>query len=236
MFQRPPQASSNDPQQDLLRQMLRAGPPDPNQPNDGSRQNMDDPIMQMMQQMMGVADGASGGSGGGGGGLPPALASLLGGEGADAAQAPGGGSADYIWRIVHALSSLLLAVYAVITLSFTTTSFTRRPAPPASGYRPATSNFDDDDHDGQSTGARLFYLFATAEVVLQSTRYFVDRGQLPRSSGWTAKVVGFLPEPYAGYLRVLMRYGVIYTTVVSDAFVVVFVLGCVAWWKGLAGT
>jgi len=40
-----------------------------------------------------------------------------------------------------------------------------------------------------------------------------------------------LPQPWAGYLRVVGRYSVIYTTVVADAMVVVFVLGVIAWWK-----
>lgn len=166
--------------------------------------------------------GGAGGAGGtGGGGLPPGLASMLGGG--ETEQAGSANSADYLWRIVHALFALLLAVYAVSTLAFTSTSFTRH------------SYVSSLTHDNEHTGsAQLFYLFATAELVLQSTRYFVDRGRLPRI-GWMSKVAGFLPEPYAGYVRVVSRYSIIYTTVVGDAFVVVFVLGVVAWWKGLGG-
>jgi hypothetical protein len=35
-------------------------------------------------------------------------------------------------------------------------------------------------------------------------------------------------------VRTIGRYSVIYTTVVSDAMVVVFILGATSWWKGAA--
>jgi hypothetical protein len=45
-------------------------------------------------------------------------------------------------------------------------------------------------------------------------------------------VAGILPAPYSGYVRTVGRYSVIYSTVVSDAMVVVFVLGATSWWRG----
>jgi hypothetical protein len=77
----------------------------------------------------------------------------------------------------------------------------------------------------------FFYLFATFEVVLQSSRYVIERGQL-QGSGMLSSIGQILPEPYAGYVRVVGRYSVIYSTVVSDAMVVVFVLGAASWWNG----
>ena len=79
--------------------------------------------------------------------------------------------------------------------------------------------------------AHFFYLFATFEVVLQSSRYFIERGQL-QGSGILSTVAGILPAPYSGYVRTVGRYSVIYSTVVSDAMVVVFVLGATSWWRG----
>jgi hypothetical protein len=74
-------------------------------------------------------------------------------------------------------------------------------------------------------------MFATFEVVLQSSRFFIERGQL-QGSGILSTVGGMLPEPYSGYVRLIGRYSVIYSTVVSDAMVVVFVLGAASWWRG----
>lgn len=74
-------------------------------------------------------------------------------------------------------------------------------------------------------------MFATYEVVLQTSRYFIERGRL-QGSGVLSSIGQMLPEPYAGYVRVIGRYSVIYSTVVSDAMVVVFVLGAASWWRG----
>ncbi|KAL9051081.1 MAG: hypothetical protein Q9162_006254 [Coniocarpon cinnabarinum] len=204
MFQRPLQNEAMD-QQEMFRRMLRAGADD----DPGAQGQEEDPMMKMMQQMMGTfgADGQQSA------GMPPNLTNMFGG-GQDQEQ-PQVSSGDYIWRIVHALFSLLLGIYTVTTLAFTGSSLSR-------------SQYATDP-----IGPRLFWMFATAELVLQTTRYFVDRGKLPPSS-FLGKIAAFLPEPYAGYLRLLNRYSIIYTTVVSDALVVVFVLGCFAWWKGLA--
>ena len=45
---------------------------------------------------------------------------------------------------------------------------------------------------------------------------------------------GFVPEPYAGYVRIAGRYIGIVQTVVADAMVVVFVFGAMAWWRDMA--
>jgi hypothetical protein len=74
-------------------------------------------------------------------------------------------------------------------------------------------------------------MFATFEVVLQTSRYFIEKGQL-QGKGMLNTVAQFLPEPYSGYVKVIGRYSVIYSTVVSDAMVVVFVLGAASWWNG----
>lgn len=203
-------------QQDMLRAMLRA--PEPGAGGNasggagGEDAAVDDPLMKMMQQMLG---GGEGGQGGAPGGLPPGLADLLNGQGTQDAEQSPASSSDYIWRIVHVLTSLLIGVYAASNFAF---SGSRLERIEAGGEQVAAA------------GTRLFYLFATAEVALQTTRYLVDRGRLP-SSGLVATVAGFLPRPYCDYLRTLNRYSIIYTTVSRDVFVLIFVLGAVAWWK-----
>ncbi|KAB8346248.1 hypothetical protein FH972_023293 [Carpinus fangiana] len=213
MFQRP---GLHDPtgadQQALLQQLLRGGPSGAGPPNhrlDGATPDeqaaMNDPMMQMMQQMMGGGPGMGGPPGADG--LPPGLASMFGqGFGAQQQQqqqqAP---RPDYAWRIAHALFAVILAVYVA--------TWTTTPNQP------------------QSVFTRPFWIFTTAELILQSTRYFVDGGKLP-PGGLLSTVAGFLPQPYAGYIQTASRYSLIYSTIVSDAMVVIFVLGARAWWTG----
>jgi hypothetical protein len=181
-----------------------------------------DPMMAMLQQMMGGAGGDPNAQ------LPPGLAEMMGamGGGGMPGQQQGQQAAPsesaYIWRIVHALFSFGLALYVTMSTPFTGTKLART----ASQYQSET---------GESFGQRLFYMFATAEVVLQSSRFFLERGQLPQS-GILGTLSQILPQPYGGYLRVVGRYSVIYTTVVADAMVVVFVLGMMAWWNGAVTT
>jgi hypothetical protein len=178
-------------------------------------------MMAMLQQMMGAGGGDPNAQ------LPPGLAEMMGAMGGGGMpggqqdQAPTSNSA-YLWRIVHALFSFGLALYVTLSTPFTGTKAART----ASQYQTGV---------GESFGQRLFYLFATAEVVLQSSRFFLERGQLPQS-GIIGTLSQILPQPYGGYLRVVGRYSVIYTTVVADAMVVVFVLGVMAWWNGAVTT
>ena len=204
MFQQPSRNTNVEEQQQIFREMLRAnGNEGAGAQGQGSREDMaEDPMMRMMQQMLGTSNANGQGS-----------AEMFGS--ASDRQTTETRDAEFLWRIVHAMFSFLLGLYAVSTLSFTGSSLSR------SAYVT------------DSLGPRLFWMFATAEVVLQTTRYFVDRGKLP-PSGWMGKLSAFLPEPFAGYIRVLNRYSITYTTVVSDALVVLFILGVTAWWRGLA--
>lgn len=185
--------------------------------------------MQMLQQMMG--GGAPGGMPGQPGqptDLPPGLANMFSAMqgGGAAPDPPVDQSSAWIWRLVHALFSLGLAIYIVVQTPFTGSKLARA----------SSSAAGEDwtlDSSSNETFKHLFYLFATTEVVLQSSRYFIEKGQL-QGSGILSTIGGFLPEPYAGYVRVIGRYSVIYSTVVSDAMVVVFVLGAASWWSGSA--
>ncbi|KAF2689755.1 hypothetical protein K458DRAFT_292124 [Lentithecium fluviatile CBS 122367] len=186
-----------------------------------------DPIMAMMQQMMGGAGGMPGGPGQAGGppgDLPPGLANLfsaMGGSGGAPEPSPEQSSA-WIWRLVHSLFSVGLAIFIVLRTPFTGTKLHRTAAPGDVWMQESGRG---------ETFAHFFYLFATFEVIMQSSRYFIEKGHL-QGGGILSTIGAFLPEPYAGYVRVVGRYSVIYSTVVSDAMVVVFVLGAAAWWNG----
>ncbi|KAF2005176.1 hypothetical protein P154DRAFT_424990 [Amniculicola lignicola CBS 123094] len=197
-------------------------------PAGGQGADGQDPMMAMLHQMMGGA-GGPGAAGPQAGGLPPGLAGMFDAmQGQSAAEPSPDQSSAWLWRLVHSIFSLLLAGYIVLQTPFTGSKHHRTsPASPLFGG-------DEDwtyEKPVAETFAHFFYLFATFEVVLQSSRFFIERGQL-QGTGILSTVAAFLPNPYGGYVRVIGRYSVIYSTVVSDAMVVVFVLGAASWWRG----
>lgn len=194
--------------------------------------------MKMLQQLMG-------GSGGGNlpVGLPPGMAAMLGGMMPPSASAGGGFAqsgelADdkkndddgYLWKIVHAIFALGLGIYITAMTTFSGAKASSSSSSLSSSGATTTADVHIDEFRGEEV-RRFFWAFATAELLLQSTRFFLEKGQVNRS-GWVGFLIGILPEPWKGYLALGTRYGGIYTTVVQDAMAVLFVLGCVAWWKG----
>ena len=116
------------------------------------------------------------------------------------------------------LFALSLGVYMVYMTAFNGAQFSRP-----------------DDSKGTEPGvrARFFWAFATTQLILQSTRYFLERDRGPmRTEGWMSMAAEAFPEPWRGWALLLGRYSLIWSTVVQDAMVVIFVLGCVAWCKG----
>jgi hypothetical protein len=155
--------------------------------------------------------------------MPPGLAEIMGAmQGNNAPQPSPEQSSAWIWRLIHSVFSLGLAIYIVLQTPFT-------------GSKLARSSLQEDgdwsDDSPAEAFRHFFYMFATFEVVLQTSRYYIEKGQL-QGKGILSSIAQFLPEPYAGYVRVVGRYSVIYSTVVSDAMVVVFVLGAASWWNG----
>ncbi|KAL3427169.1 hypothetical protein PVAG01_00679 [Phlyctema vagabunda] len=170
----------------------------------------EDPMMKMLQQMMGGAGGPGGAPGAAG------MPSFPGMPGQGAA-----GPADpyaYLWRIVHAIFALSLGLYIAFTTTFSGTRLDRERSAIAAEF----------------TQVHFFWMFATVEVLLQSSRYFIEQGKSVQLGGVVGTVVGFLPQPWKGYVELVGRYSRIWTTITGDAFACVFVLGCVAWWKGAA--
>lgn len=186
-------------------------------------QGQDDPMVKMMRQMMGSMGGNLNDPNAKAPEVPPWMASLMSGAGQkqEQPQAPTTGSA-YLWRIVHAIFAFALAFYICLTSTF-------------NGSKLARNQSVYTEEAGYGLGPRLFLIFTSSELVLQSTRYFMEKGQL-QGSGIFATVAnsGFVPEPYANYIRVGGRYIGIAQTIFTDVMVIVFVLGCMAWWRGVA--
>ena len=179
----------------------------------GGPEAADDPMIKMLQQMMGDRV-----PGKGSGGMPsfPGMPPL-----------PGQSAVvedpyAYLWRIIHAVFALGLGIYIAFTTSFTGTRIERE--------RPSLEYVSD---PGQENGlspssVNFFWIFATVQVVLQTSRFFMEKGRVQHGV-IMGMVIGFLPESWKGYLRLVSRYSRIWSTVSGDAFVLVFVLGVCAW-------
>lgn len=186
----------------------------------------EDPMVRMMQQLSGMMGGQGGDPNDPNSAqeLPAMLKALMNGGGqatADEQKAPEKDS-TYIWRITHAIFAFTLAVYITMTSTF-------------NGSKLARSQDVYAEKTGYGFGSRLFYIFVTAELLLQSTRYFIEKGEL-QGPGILAKIAnsGFVPPPYAQYIRTLGRYISIFQTILADAMVIIFTFGALAWWQGLA--
>ncbi|KAG9249038.1 hypothetical protein BJ878DRAFT_485841 [Calycina marina] len=169
----------------------------------------EDPMMKMLQQMMG---GAAGEGADGMSSFPgmPGMARM--------GQAAVADPYAYIWRIVHAVFALGLGLYISFTTTFSGSKIARLSSGAASSEAliPASIHF--------------FYIFATAQVLLQTTSFFLEKGA-PQQGGILGTIVGFLPEPYKGYVQLASRYFRIWTTMTGDAMILVFVMGVCSWWQ-----
>ena len=222
-----PRSNNNGgPSEADIRQLLRSAPPGEEEqqnsfgPQQGGQGGEEDPMVRILQQMLGGAGGAPG-QGGGNGGLPPALAAMLGAQGGGA---PGQGQdmspeqkkGRDIWKIIHAVMAFSLGIYIIWTTPFSGSQLARVGVV-----------------KGEEAVQNFFWVFATAELLLQSTRWFLEGGRtIP--AGMMGMVLGMLPEPFKTYASLAVRYSGIFTQLITDAVTVVFVLGVVAWWRGEA--
>ncbi|KAL8971269.1 MAG: hypothetical protein Q9197_003370 [Variospora fuerteventurae] len=218
---------SEAPTEAHIRQLLRSAPSTQNA-KDGLRQQpaegQDGQMVQLLQQMIG---GMSGAQDGRQAGSSSGLDTLLGGDGASRPVMPGQGQRDegpdtsaYLWKVTHTVFASMLAVYMTAVTTFSGAHISRAGTAPSSA-------------EGE-VGKRLFWTFAILQMVLQGSRFFLENGKM-NQSGWMSMLMQLLPEPWKNYAGLVVRYSGIWTTVVEDAMVVVFVLGFVAWWKGATG-
>lgn len=177
----------------------------------------EDPMLKILQQMMGgmPPPGADGKPG-----FPGAPGLFNQGQ-QDVVQ----DSYAYVWRIIHAVFALGLGLYIALTTSFTGTKLERERSAFAHQFQSETET-------GLSPeSVHFFWIFATAEILLQTSRFFLEKGR-PQQSGAMGMIMGFLPEPWKGYLTLVSRYSRIWTTVSADAMACLFVLGVCAWLRG----
>ncbi|KAI4087658.1 MAG: hypothetical protein LQ344_006627 [Seirophora lacunosa] len=215
---------SGMPTEAQIRQLLRSAPPTQDSqdgPGQQQAEGQDDPTVRLLQQMVGgMPDAQDGGQAR----LLSGLGALLGGGGANHPGMQGQGqhneSSDtsaYKWKIIHTVFASILAIYMMAVTTFNGAQFSRTGG--AAGSAEA------------EVGKRLFWTFATLEMVLQGGRFLLEKGEMDHS-GWMGMLMQLLPEPWRSHAGLVARYSGIWTTVVEDAMLVVFVLGSVAWWKG----
>ncbi|KAG0311398.1 hypothetical protein BGZ99_010207 [Dissophora globulifera] len=70
----------------------------------------------------------------------------------------------------------------------------------------------------------VFWYFITMELILQSTRMFLH-GVTATPSSTLGTIAGFLPSPFSDAIQIFMRYRLIWSSLVSDLSVVVFIVG-----------
>lgn len=173
----------------------------------------EDPIMKMMAQMMGGA--------GGPGGIP-GMPSMPGFPGQQQQTPVKPDPYTSLWRLLHALVALGLGLYIAILTPFDGSKTARE--------RSAIAHATGADDEDMQRKQLFFWVFATAEAGLLTTRFFLDKTRAPPAGiVWT--VLSFLPDPYRGYIVTLMHYGTIFSTVRSDILACMFVLGVCHWWR-----
>lgn len=201
-----------------LEQQRGSGGPRPPPPSADDDDN--DPMMKMMAQIMG--------GGAGGGGNASAFPGMM--RGMPGPQPPRAPPSPYntIWRLVHALIALTLGLYLTLFTDFSGTKLQRARAAVAHEQQHLGAAADAENERHKRV---FFWLFATAEAVLLTTRLLLDKGRAPPEGFvWTA--VGFVPAPLRGYLVVALKYGQLFSTVRTDILTCMFVLGVCSWLRG----
>lgn len=236
-----PPGGGNSISEDQLRQMMLgfdpAGGPGlggaGGMPGLGGGADGEDPMMKMLQQMMG------GGPGGPGGGANPFGPGSPFGGGIPQQQTSAVVTDRYsaVWRLLHTAVALGLGLYIALCTSFAGTRLQRVESSVTGSIgrtkgAGAGGGVVDEQLEGKFDSSRFFWAFATAEAVLLTTRYFLDRARGPAATGMVGMAVGLLPPPFKGYVEIALRYVQVFGTVRSDVLVCVFVLGVCSWLRG----
>ncbi|KEZ43780.1 hypothetical protein SAPIO_CDS3926 [Scedosporium apiospermum] len=197
-------------QEELTRLMLGIDRPGQGETPPAAAQT--DPFAALMTQML-----SGGGIPNGGAGNPFAQPPPFPGMPQQQQPAASSGTSS-IWRVLHALFAISLGLYVALSTPFR-------------GTKEERDLLGADAVSEESK--RFFWIFASVEAILLTTRFFVDGGRYS-PSGVLGMVMGFLPPKTAGYIGAVMRYGQIFMTVRADLLACVFVLGVATLWRRFA--
>jgi len=212
----PPQASDELRQMMMMENMFRQQQQQQQQQPErlGGMGATDDPIMALLQQMGGMPGGS-----GGMPGMPPGMEQMMRGM-------PGMGNAEEIktvedrwapwWKVLHALCTTFLALWVLRSTGW--------------NFNGSELQRVESGNVAMADKPQLFWYFATMELVLQSSRFLLEKGRPPQ--GFILTSIGeFLPPPFGTVFKTLARYSVIWTTISADIGVLVFCLGIASWWN-----
>ncbi|CAO3631651.1 unnamed protein product [Cunninghamella blakesleeana] len=116
------------------------------------------------------------------------------------------------WNLLHLISMFLLGFYAVY-LEWSTAGMDR-----LASLLQSNSNLYGGVH------IPLFWYFATMELCLQSARLFYQNGGIATNSTLGA-IATQLPPPFNNIVTVFLRYRLIWSCLVQDCCVLVFIIG-----------
>ncbi|CAO3630124.1 unnamed protein product [Cunninghamella echinulata] len=117
------------------------------------------------------------------------------------------------WNILHLLSMILLGFYAIY-LEWSTMGMNRLALLLQSNSGLSYSGIH----------VPLFWYFVTIELCLQSARLFYQKGGIATNSTLGA-IATQLPSPFNNIITVLLRYRLIWSCLVQDCCVLVFIIG-----------
>lgn len=198
-----PDAETIRAQQEYLRALLRANPPEQH-----AQQQIDqDPMMKVLSSMLGGIPGAENTAPGAGMappnqgdlgmndltsalGIPPLLSNMIFGGGASQ-QTPEEKNRERILKLLHTLFALFIGFYLVTLVSSAVTTYGVNPPPPATAQNP-------------------FVIFMTVEMLLIGARVALGRIQ-------------------QGTLATGLQ---IFRALVRDGSIAIFALGAASWWNG----
>ena len=197
--------------------------------DDVSPEFANDPLFKLLKELnssMGASGDAAGGSG-----MPmdfdpsKLFASMPGMSGLEGMNSAGAGSAsqpvpavgssrtnkivDLSWTLVHFLSNFLLAIYLGLHRG-NNINFTAEDSVEASAE--------------ETSPARLLWYFATLELILQSSRFFLET-RVPPAPSKIVSYASLLPQPFAGYIITGVRYLRIIQTIAKDFCLLLFIAG-----------
>ncbi|GAA5802491.1 hypothetical protein HPULCUR_007956 [Helicostylum pulchrum] len=170
----------------------------------------------MNQAFASMFGGVAGVPGSEGGGFNPAsLLSAMGGG----AEMPGQAAVEQhvqdstrFWNLLHLLVMVMLGVYSVY-FEWTRAGSDRF----AALLYKNVSNYP-------TIHVPVFWYFVTLELCLQSARLFYQKGTMPPTST-LATLATQLPYPFGNAVTIFLRYRLIWTCLVQDICVLVFIIG-----------
>ncbi|KAG2236022.1 hypothetical protein BDF21DRAFT_469216 [Thamnidium elegans] len=173
-------------------------------------QDMNVVMNQAFASMFGGVAGIPGSEGG----FNPAslLSAMGGGEMPDQAAAEHVQDSTRYWNLLHLLVMVMLGVYSVY-FEWTRAGSDRF----AALLYKNVSNYP-------TIHVPVFWYFVTLELCLQSARLFYQKGTMPPTST-LATLATQLPHPFGNAVTVFLRYRLIWTCLVQDICVLVFIIG-----------